>query len=275
LNHLLRFSDGIPRKINMLCHSAMQAAFYAGEKKVSVRTAKKTAAEYQDSVGITNRRSGTRPLVMPALIVGTLAALLLLGFVYPNDWSDWLLHHTVSFGGASEPAVRPVKPVEQVKSEQSGVKRHSDSGARPKRATSLAPHMVESRALLAPRSAAPGSPESDVAGPATATEMHILGATPAAAAVSAGAQKQTGAPAAQRSQITVRDGDTLEKIAIRYIGSKSGINQLVTANPQLTNINHLSVGQVIHLPPGLTPKGSRDQSATARPVPNAEDSPER
>jgi type II secretory pathway predicted ATPase ExeA/LysM repeat protein len=272
LNHLLRCSDGIPRKINMLCHSAMQAAFYAGDKKVSVRTAKKTAAEYQDSVGITKRRSVTRPLVVPALIVGTLASLLLLGFVYSNAWSDWLLHHTVSFGGASEPTVRPVKPVEQV---TSVVKGRSDSGARPKRATSLAPHTVESRASLGPGSAPPASPESDVAGPAAATGMHILGTTPAAAGVSAGVQKQTGAPAVPRSQIIVRDGDTLEKIAILYTGSKSGVNQLVAANPQLTNINQLSVGQIIYLPGGITPRGSRDQSATARPVPNAEDSPER
>jgi general secretion pathway protein A len=33
LTHLLRRGDGIPRKINMLCHSAMLAAFHAGERK--------------------------------------------------------------------------------------------------------------------------------------------------------------------------------------------------------------------------------------------------
>jgi Tfp pilus assembly protein FimV len=111
----------------------------------------------------------------------------------------------------------------------------------------------------------------------TAPEMRIVPPAPAAAAVSAGIQKQTGVPAApgQRSQITVRYGDTLEQIAIRYFGSKSGINQLIEANPQLTNINQLSVGQIIYLPPGITSKTSHDQTAIARPVPNAEDSPER
>jgi LysM repeat protein len=285
LKHLLWPSDGIPRKINMLCHSAMLAAFYAGERKVSVRTAKKTAAEYHDSVSITKRGSGTRRLVMPALIMGTaLASLLLLGFVYQKVWSDWVRNHTVSFGGAIEQTVRPVETVKHVKTvkqvktvEQPGVEGHPDSGAKPKAATNLASHPVELGTSLALGAAALAGPKSDVAGPAIAAEMSILPTAPAAAAVSAGVQKQTGVPAApeQRSQITVRYGDTLEKIAIRYFGSKSGINQLIAANPQLTNINQLSVGQIIYLPPGITPKASHDQTATARPVPNAEDSPER
>jgi len=132
------------------------------------------------------------------------------------------------------------------------------------------------RASLAPGAAALAAPKSDVAGPATAPEMRIVPTAPAAAAVNAGTQKQTGVPAApaQRSKITVRFGDTLEKIAIRYIGSTSGINELIDANRQLTNINQLSVGQVIYLPTGITLKALHDQAATAGPVLNAEASPE-
>jgi hypothetical protein len=70
------------------------------------------------------------------------------------------------------------------------------------------------------------------------------------------------------------NGDTLEKIAIRYFGSKSGVNELVAANPQLTDINRLTVGEIIHLPPGVTPKVSQDQSAASRPARDAGDSPE-
>src|SRR5216683_1427374 len=50
LERLLKRSDGIPRKINMLCHTAMQVAYNGGEKKVSYKTARKVAAEYHDSV---------------------------------------------------------------------------------------------------------------------------------------------------------------------------------------------------------------------------------
>src|ERR1700687_3511822 len=157
LKRLLLRSDGIPRKINMLCHTAMQAAYNAGAKKVSYRTAGKIAAEYHDSVRITNRRSGAR---LTALVVGTaLASLLLLSFVYPNVWSGWVGNHTASPGGPIEHTVRPVKPVEQVKPleqakpveqvkpvEQPGVEGHPDSGAKPKATTPLAPHPVEMRA---------------------------------------------------------------------------------------------------------------------------------
>lgn len=287
LNHLLRRSDGIPRKINMLCHSAMMAAFYANQRKVSVKTAKKIAAEYHDSVGITKRRWSWRRLVRPALIVGLpLASLLLLG-VYPKSWSDWVLRHTVSSGGAIEQTVQPVqtvkrgkqdKKVKQVKTvAQAGVEVHPDSGAKPQTATAVAPRPVELRASLAPGAAATAAPKSNVAGRVTAPEIGLVPTASAAVAPSAGIQRQTGVPAApaQRSQITVRDGDTLEGIAIRYFGSKSGINELIKANPQLTDINQLSVGQIIYLPPGMTPKAPHAQTVAARPVPNAEDSPDR
>jgi phage tail protein X len=79
----------------------------------------------------------------------------------------------------------------------------------------------------------------------------------------------------RRSQITVRHGDTLEKIAIRYFGSTSGLNALIAANPQLTDINRLTVGQIIYLPRGITPKASHDLTATVPPSPNTEDSSRR
>ena len=79
LKRLLRRSDGIPRKINMLCHSAMQTAYNGAEKKVSYKTANKIAAQYHDSVKITKRGFFGRPLLMPAVGIA-LAAVLLLGF---------------------------------------------------------------------------------------------------------------------------------------------------------------------------------------------------
>jgi len=107
-----------PGKINILCHSAMQAAYNGAERKVSYKTANKIAARYYDSVRITKHGFGARPLLMPAVGIA-LAALLLLGFVYPKVWSDWVRHHT---GGPIEQTVRLVKPVKQVKTaDQPGV----------------------------------------------------------------------------------------------------------------------------------------------------------
>ena len=89
----------------------MQAAYNGAERKVSYKTANKIAAQYHDSVRITKLGLGARPLVMPAVGIA-LAALALLGFVYPKVCSDWVRHHT---GGPIEQTVRPVKPVKQVK----------------------------------------------------------------------------------------------------------------------------------------------------------------
>jgi general secretion pathway protein A len=239
LPHLLKRSDGIPRKINMLCHTALNAAFYANERKVSVGTAKKTALEYHDSVAITKRRpSRMRLLVIPPLVVGAgVAALLLLGVVYPNGASDWVRNHPVSFGKA--------RTVEQA--DDAGP---LDFGVKPINPAALAPQAVE----------AGRSPRNPMAGPMRVQGMRIDPTAPAAAAVSAG--DQTGAPAVppQRRQVTVRPGDTLETIAMRYFGSKDGISELIEANPQLTDINRLSVGQTIYLPSSIAARASHNQS---------------
>jgi LysM repeat protein len=264
LDHLLRRSDGLPRKINMLCHSAMLAAFQATEKKVSVKTAKKIAAAYHDSVSITKPRSGRRLLAMPALVMGAgLAALLFLGLVHPNAWSNWF-YHSPSSVQQVEPAAHPVRALVRVKTvEQRGVKGHQQFGGKLKTAPYVAPRPVELPASVATPVVALAETGNDV--PVRTTNSTVP-------ARSAGIQKRTEVPAAQeqRGSVTIRYGDTLESIAIRYFGSKAGINELIQANPQLTNINQLSVGQVIYLPPGVPHKPSQDQTATALPIPNAD-----
>src|SRR5512146_1877514 len=205
LKCLLRRGDGIPRKINMLCHTAMQAAYMAGERKVTYKIARKTAAEYYDSVRITKRRFGARP----ALIAGAaLAALLLVGFVYPNLWSKWARKHAGSSGGAAEQTVRPdrqVKPVEQAKAvkqakpaeqaveqgnavQQPGIEGYPDH-AKPAAAAPAAPHPVELHASLAP-AAPPAAANGDVARPATASTVRTIAPAPAVAAVSPAARKE-------------------------------------------------------------------------------------
>ncbi len=81
LERLLAVSDGIPRKINMLCHTAMMAAFYQGDRKVSVGLARKVAKEYLASVG---RMRGPSAVRVAAVASTAIAALLLAGVFYPN-----------------------------------------------------------------------------------------------------------------------------------------------------------------------------------------------
>jgi general secretion pathway protein A len=302
LKCLLRRSDGIPRKINMLCHTAMQAAYMAGERKVTYKIARKIAAEYHDSVKI--KKGGLRE--RPALIAGVaLAALLLLGFLYPRLWSNRasrragssgvVAKQTVAPAKQTEPveqaqpaerarpveqakAVEQTKPVEQAKAvEPSGVEAHPDSGMKPAAAAPAAPHPVELREGLAPAAApaAPAAISPEIARPAFASEGRTGEPASAVAAVSSATRKESGAAPTsdRRRQITVKYGDTLEKLAISYLGSKSAINELVAANPQLTNINQLTVGEIINLPPGVTAKALNDRAANEASAPGANDSP--
>ena len=145
LEGLLQHSDGIPRKINVLCHNAMLLAYSTGAKKVSLKTAKKTATEYDDSPRITNQTSSApHPQKKPALIAGAaLASLLLLGFVYLHVSSDQAIKQTVSSGQAMEQTVRPVQTVKQP-----GIEGRADPAAMPPAAAPLARTRLESRASL-------------------------------------------------------------------------------------------------------------------------------
>jgi len=245
LPHLLKKSDGIPRKINMLCHTALNAAFYANERKVSVATAKKTALEYHDSVAIVRRRPSRKKwlLLIPPLAAGVgVAAMLLLGVVYPNGASEWVRNHTINFGKA--------KTVEQADEEGP-----LDFGVKPIEPAAVAPQTVE----------AGRSPGSPIAGPMKVPGIHIDPTAPAAAAVSAANQPATSAPSQQPRQVTVREGDTLGTIAMRYYGSEDAVSELIAANPQLTDINKLSVGETINVPAVAAPRVVHQQ-ATADSV---------
>src|SRR5579864_3072119 len=152
LECLLRRSDGIPRKINMLCYSAMMAAFYSGENKVSYKTAKKTAAEYHDAVAIEPRKPGTWHRVMPPLIVGAaFGSLLIWGLVYSNVSSD-ILNHPFSFGRAKE---------QTGPSDSRTIRHRKGLGSRNEAKPALTPQPVESQASLAPVAAATAAPKSD------------------------------------------------------------------------------------------------------------------
>jgi len=295
LKRLLKRSDGIPRKVNMLCHTAMEAAYLAGERKVSYKTAAKVASEYYDSVRI--ERRGFARWAMPTLMgAAGLAALLLAVTIYPTV-AGWLHHPSANKSVAQSrkslahpkslenlPPAVPSEPIAQGKVDvaqpvpavnpavQSASAANSQSapattsaGQRPELRQSLS-DPVSPAVPAAPAPAALAASKSSLAA-ATTQAIRIASVSPASAAETSTAQRASAMPMLRRNQITVRYGDTLEKIAIRYFGSKAGVNELVSANPQLANINQLTVGETIYLPPGVSPKpvhvdGEGDQAAS-------------
>jgi general secretion pathway protein A len=264
LKRLLRRSDGIPRKINMLCHNAMLAAFYASERRVSDKTAKKIAAEYHESVGIVIPKSRAQLLVTPALAAAAVLALVVaVGAVIPNKFSNRFLHHSAVNQAASvrEVSLDTQSPSPQVKSGEA-----RDTGA------ASVSHSHAQASLSSPSGKPARSENSNGAAPAAAKAASA--SSNAITATAMGSDHSDGAEigANQRNQIVVRSGDTLEKIAVRYFGSESGINQLVAANPQLTDINQLTVGEIIHLPKGAAVGTVHDQPSASTGNPSHQDS---
>jgi len=62
---------------------------------------------------------------------------------------------------------------------------------------------------------------------------------------------------------TVKDGDTMSSIAIRWFGDELKWHLIAKANP-LVDPSRLRIGQVLHLPPRGTPRGSVPPPAPGR-----------
>jgi len=67
----------------------------------------------------------------------------------------------------------------------------------------------------------------------------------------------SNAPSSYTGTYTVQSGDTFAKIAGRFGVS---INSLWAANPYIWDINHIYVGQVLHVPASSNTSGSTDSS---------------
>jgi hypothetical protein len=86
LNHLIGHSQGNPRRINVLCHNAMLAAYGAHRKRVDLASARNAVADYENvsfqprqkrTAKKTSSRRWVRPLVLAALTAAALVALAL------------------------------------------------------------------------------------------------------------------------------------------------------------------------------------------------------
>ena len=206
LKRLLRRSDGIPRKINMLCHTAMQAAYNAGERKVSYKTANKVAASYHESVKVKKQGFKLRPLAMPAVIAGAaLAALWLFGLLFP---SVRLLNHTVSASETGRRSSRPAKQIEQAGSaKKPRVELHADSSAKPIVDAALAPGRDASPASLPSVASALTAAKGNTAGPRTPPETSSAPAAPATVAIQRRCSEKgrdAGGPGAAKSNYCQR-----------------------------------------------------------------------
>lgn len=268
LNYLVAHSRGIPRRVNVLCHNSMLLGYGAGAKKVSVAMAKSAVSEYEDLIGA-KRARGQEPAPAPAarpsrrLSRAALAmaalALAALGAFYVWSSQSWFvsnpLHATVG-GVAIRPVVGPTMTGPRVQPRPVAPAARQAPTTAVMFATSIAPALLPLPGELSPsKTPPPSAAAATAASPPieTSTGAATAGAAPQSEPpqASMGAKVQSGVAKviAQTRSIRVRYGDTLLKIADRYLGSPEGLNQLLDANPQLRDIDRIYPGEIVNLPP--------------------------
>ncbi|MBV8772854.1 MAG: AAA family ATPase, partial [Deltaproteobacteria bacterium] len=199
IDYIVARSGGIPRRINVLAHNAMLLAYSAGKRSVNLESARAAAAEYENLLGTDHRdkpapdRSGWRWIGVAAAAFAAVATLIL----FQTGVADGPKHNGIHY--SSDLALRP-RSVDLTRFAPS-----------PSETLTRANIPWEARF----QNASGGIPRPD--------EEDGLRSLPSAA--STGQQQRRG--------IRVRRGDSLQRLAVRYLGSQQRLQSLIDANPQL------------------------------------------
>ncbi len=255
LAYLLRHSNGIPRRINVLCHNAMLVAFSSGCTRVDLKTARAAVSEHNESLlggaaaaaALTVAHHWMKPAPFSVAAIAVLLALV-YGFRAGSKPTPDAKTASLSAESTVSTVARDVPTATRVRTDEPPVSAVRSKGARlPRAERSLVATQIFSPAAQMPthvaQTALPAaaSPSRSPAGPRVIVEQgnqdepapgvsHLLADT-----------------GAQRPAVIVKYGDTLEKLAIRHLGSRDGLNVLIDANPQIADINRIYPGQKVYL----------------------------
>jgi len=255
LAYLLRHGYGIPRQINVLCHNAMLVGYSSGVARVTLKEARAAVAEYGESLlgwpaALNNPLMGSRATV---IATGTLALLLSVAYGHRSPMSRQpgiTGYSRLNTGAKSKPSITRSDATGEAT--QIALKTGSPPDrllARKPEHNSLLPstHVIppaydprpenptdeDNALILPPSNPAPGSllPVRDNESEAE----HMSRMLP-------DTQEADGRPS-----VSVKYGDTLENMALTYLGSRYALNVLIAANPQISNINRIFPGQKVYL----------------------------
>ncbi|HEX3409023.1 MAG TPA: AAA family ATPase [Candidatus Binataceae bacterium] len=215
LDYLIERSGGIPRNINIQCHNALRDACEAGELRLTVESAQRSARKVADLLAGPQQSPASPPAAsifssrhlhslysttqgLAPAVVAALLAIVGIGAVHlwnsagfrGADQLSSSANLTIDNGAISYPAANDV-----VKADFPGGRSNAD-------ATSLSamPHMSD-------------FPDR--------VRLH---------------------------HVRVRAGDTLLTLARTYLGSDQHVTDLINANPQIADIDHIYPGEMLNLP---------------------------
>lgn len=263
LNYLLRHSAGIPRQINVLCHNAMLLAFSSGAPQVDLKAARAAVSDHGESLLSDLFTLTIPPKQMQPIFVGVaaLGLLLVAGYGYravPNEAPRTNGDASVTAARESKASLKtvartidkrvvltvplpPAAPIIRASSDNPspGTPHHSPavltslSGGEKVRREDIAAIVLPT--LQPPQPAIKHQESHEDRKVQQAVHISTLSATQSAAL-----------EVDHKRSILVKYGDTLEKLALRYLGSRYALNTLIDANPQIaTSIKYILVRRSI------------------------------
>ncbi|HLH75382.1 MAG TPA: ATPase, T2SS/T4P/T4SS family [Candidatus Binataceae bacterium] len=210
LRQLARHSEGLPRRINVLCHNAMLLAYVANQRRVGGGMVRAAAREYGGWLSARAGGSAPAPARPRLRRMGPLAAALMLGLAAWQGWEHGAPHSPARPARGGMPAARLVR----------------NSAPRPL-VTAMAPAAI-------------------AAGPGPMAQAHDSQRAPLAALPIPSVVSSLPA----HRQIVIHPGDTVGALALQYLGSNAQqtLAQVARVNPQITDINRVFPGETMILP---------------------------
>jgi type II secretory pathway predicted ATPase ExeA len=242
LDHIVRQSAGVPRRINALCHNALLLAYSGGAQQVSLAMSREAAADY-DGLGNTAAPSrgwdwgwGWSWLRQSARGIRPLLGLSLLGAAGFVTGHAVMRHHPAHL----RPAVARTSAVASAPAQAAAIDPGIIVGS-PSLGSTTIQH--EQPPLAQPPPAQPPQPKpldrESVAAPETPMSV---------AKADAPVPVERPNPKPPRRYVVVSRGDTLGGIALRYTGSPR-VRRLLVLNPKIVHASTVYPGEVIKLPP--------------------------
>ena len=239
LNRVLTSAEGLPRRINILCHNAMMTAYAEGHRRVRASDVEAAISDYDNLLStrsvphlaeveseLSIVEAVPQRRVAPLLVAAGVAAATLLGgrYLAANSEFHWQV---------DSPAAEQARPEETA--------------------------IAESQTAT-PASERSPAPSYDRQSESSREPQLALSASSIPATTDSARAEASAAPA-RRSGVVVQVGDTLSDIAMSYLGSgdAADVSRLMRANPQITDSNLIFPGQKVTLAPAPSggPGGSR------------------
>ncbi len=238
---------GIPRRLNILCHSAMLFAYGRGARRVSFREARAAIREKQGRGLVTinpRRRFVTDRGTSSELPTWRIAAAAAAGGAFVLGWGSGYL------GGRSATDVPATSPGRIVQMNEASAAPSASAVGEPKAPPAARPMEA---AEQQPTPVASPAAHDDMA---PAAHAETVPAAEAHAAVDTNvAQETASAPAAPAEpqgfrEIVVPRGTSLSALTHQYYGAGSHqiIQRIRDLNPQITDVDEIFAGDKLRLP---------------------------